>query len=76
MSALKFYNKDKSLTAYSFICGYVQRIEKDDKFKELYMEHSHYHVRSGRNGEQVSVWEVFSHNELTKARKLFKSINL
>ena len=72
----KFYNKDGQLSRYGLACGYVQKTEKNGKWKDMYMEHSHFHVRTGNDGEKFSVWEVFSGDELTKARKFYRSIKL
>ena len=74
----KFYNANGTLTAYAFSCGNVDRkvSVKTDNWKEMYMEHARYHVRSGKKGQKWSTWEVFSNNELTKARKCFRSINI
>ena len=49
MKEPKFYNKDGSLTRYSFACGYVER--KDDL--TLHMEHGVYHVRGFRNNKHI-----------------------
>lgn len=75
----QFYNKDGSLTAYSFICGYMEAKETYSGWKHIYMEHRHYHVRSGpkmANGQHQkwTTWETFEQNELTKARKLYNSL--
>jgi hypothetical protein len=74
----EFYNNNGSLTRYGLACGYVDRKEsvKSGNWKELYMEHSHFHVRAGRKDSKFSIWEVFSNDELTKARKLLSSINV
>jgi len=71
-----FYNWDNSLTKYAFCCGYVQRKEKNGKWKKMYMEHNHFHVLAGEDGEKYKLWEVFEYDQLTKARKFFKSIKL
>jgi len=70
----QFYNKDWSLTAYALACGYCERFEDSNRWKTLYSEHSHYHVQSGPANGPRSSWEVFSGDELTKARKLYKSL--
>lgn len=88
----KFKRKDGQLTAYSFACGYVQEFgdEKgnDSKFSvQLYMEHSHYHVRSfdyvARNDGAAMdwnaeggwrTWVTFDANELSLARKAFADL--
>ncbi len=72
----KFENKNGDLSAYSFLCGYVQREENDELYKDLFMEHRHFHVKAGKHGQKWSVWEVFERDELTKARALFNSIKL
>ena len=71
-----FTTKSKELSRYALSCGYVQREQTDMRWRELYMEHSHYHVRGGKVGDQFDKWEVFSDTELTKARKLFKKLPL
>jgi hypothetical protein len=80
MKEPKFYNKDGTLTAYSFACGYIERKETYSGWKEIYMEYIHYHVRSGpkmANGQtqKWTTWECFDH-ELTKARKFYRSIRV
>ena len=74
----QFITKKGEPTEYAFACGHVLRLEsvKTNKWKEMYMEHSHYHIRSGNQGEKWKIWEVFSSDELTKARKFFSSINV
>lgn len=48
----RFYRVDGQLTAYGLLCGYQQQYFNGEKYHtsqltvELYMEHSHYHVRS------------------------------
>lgn len=76
MKEPKFNNKNGDLTKYSFLCGYVQKVEKDGKYKVLFMEHRHYHIQSGKEGERREVWETFEGTELTKARKFFNNIKL
>lgn len=73
---LKFRNKNGDKSAYALLCGYVQRKEKNGKYKELFMEHNHFHVRSGIIGEPYSLWETFTHDQLTLARKKLNQIKL
>ncbi len=74
----QFYNKDGSITAYSFLCGYCMRKETATQWAEIYMEHRTYHVRRGpiEDGQhkKFEVWENFDRNELTKARTLYRNI--
>lgn len=70
------YNKDNKLSFYGFCCGYVERVETNENWKELYMEHSHFHVRSGKLNNKFELWETFENKELTKAKKLYQSLNL
>lgn len=74
----KFYNKNGTLTRYGLACGYVEKKEsvKTGNRKQLYMEHSHFHVTAGEKGEKNSIWEVFTGDELTKARKFYNSIDI
>lgn len=72
----QFYRADGTLTRYSFACGYVQRVEKNGKWKELYMEHNTFHVRAGTSGQKWTIWENFESESLTKARKFYTSIKL
>lgn len=70
----KFYNFDGSLTKYALACGYCEKEGKGENRKTLYQEHCTYHVTSTINGKIE--WFAFDKNELTKARKKFKSISL
>ena len=72
----KFYDKNGELSLYSFYCGYVQREEKNNMKKMLFMEHSTFHVKVYKfNGAFVDtiVWDTFY--SLTEARKKFKSLS-
>ncbi len=70
----KFYNKNKELTKYSFACGYCEVKRKGDNDKTLYKEHYTYHVQSKVNN--VILWLTFDNNQLTLARKQYRSIKL
>lgn len=76
MARDKFKNSDGSLTTYAFACGYIQTFPEynnwDNKV-DLFMEHSHYHVKGYVNGVRI-VWECFPIGELSQARKLFRLI--
>lgn len=70
----KFYNKNGELSSYALYCGYVQKREKNNMKKELFMEHSTFHVKVySFNGGFVDtiVWNTFY--SLTEARKNYKS---
>jgi len=73
----KFYNKNGEPSLYSFYCGYVQREEKNNMKKELFMEHSTFHVKVYNIGD-VSIdtiaWNSF--HSLTEARKNYKSFKI
>lgn len=68
----KFFNTNGSLTAYSFACGYVEREENETHYKEIFMEHSHYHVKSGLMSHKWEVWETF--DTLTEARRFYNKL--
>lgn len=73
----KFYNKNGELSLYSFCCGYVQREEKKNMKKELFMEHSTFHVKVYRLNDcsvDAIVWNSF--HSLTEARKNYKSFKI
>ena len=72
----KFNNKNGNLSKYSFACGYIDKKNSSTNWKQMYMEHSMFVVRSGKLNEQYEVWEKFESNELTKARKYYNSIKL
>jgi hypothetical protein len=76
MKKPKFYNQNGTLTIYARSCGYIEKEETETNEKNLYIEHSHIHVRAGKKGEYWPTWEVFEINELTKARKFYKSLKL
>ncbi len=71
-----FYTKSGKLTAYALNCGYVEKKAGSNRTKLLFMEHSHYHVKSYLTAEidRQSTWEVFS--TLTAAKKYFNSIKV
>ena len=59
---VKFYNKNGELSFYSFCCGYVQREEKNNMKKELFMEHSTFHVKVYRRKDgfvDTIAWDSF-----------------
>jgi hypothetical protein len=71
----KFYNADGFLTQYGLHCGYVQTEKRGKWEKELYHEHSTYHVRlidTEKMGTQR--WE--SYEKLTDAKKFYKSLKI
>lgn len=73
----KFYNKNGELSFYSFCCGYVQREEKNNMKKELFMEHSTFHVKVYRRSDgfvDTVAWNSF--DSLTEARKNYKSFKV
>ena len=72
----QFYNKNKDLSMYGFMCGYVQEKKKGERYKRIFMEHQHFHIQSGINGQRCQVWETFEKNELTKARSVFNNIKI
>ena len=72
----KFYTAKGELTAYSFACGYVEQKSNDIGWKSMFKEHNTFHVKSGMNNEKWSIWESFQPNELTKARKFYRSIKI
>ncbi len=71
---LQFYNGDGSLNKYGFACGYIERQVTADRWKELYFESNTFHVRTGPVNSKFTKWENFDPSELTKARKLYKSL--
>jgi len=69
----KFYNKNGELSFYSFCCGYVQREEKNNMRKDLFMEHSVFHVKKYKvvNDDNLELIEWNTYELLTPARKDF-----
>lgn len=73
----KFYNKNGDLSSYSFCCGYVQSEEKENVRKELFMEHSTFHVKVYKLNDgfmETITWDSFY--SLTEARKKYKSFKV
>lgn len=71
----KFYNKNGSLTRYSFACGYIMEHKIPGYEITMWQEHGAYHVRATQqNGTwwQRIFWDVFDGDELTKARKRYR----
>ena len=72
---MKLYNKNGTLTIYGLSCGYIEKSENATRIKTLEVEHSHIHVKSVLVGtHERTFWETFEINELTKARKLYRSL--
>lgn len=67
-------NKNGDVSGYGLMCGYVQRCETKTRWITLFMEHAHYHVRSGYIGYGYNVWDTFYSGELTQARKLYNKL--
>jgi hypothetical protein len=74
----RFYNKNGDLSFYSFLCGYVQSEETERMRKELFLEHSTFHVKAYQLKDglfsDAIVWNVF--DSLTEARKKYKSLKI
>jgi hypothetical protein len=72
----KFHNKDGSLTAYAFACGYIEREVLESSEKDIEVElykDSLYHVRAFNLTALTAIkicWESFE--TLTEARKFYK----
>lgn len=59
----------ENLSAYEFICGYVQKYKFDeDNYVEMFMEHTMYHVQCNYKDKPMK-WETFEKN--SEARKQF-----
>jgi len=70
----KFYNKNGSLTAYSFACGYIEKLERDNKQTQLFLDGGVWHVKGyDFNKHERITWECFDY--LTPARKYFAQLN-
>lgn len=72
----KFRN-GQGLTAYSFLCGYIQRVESKVSGEEiridLWLEHGCWHVRA-HNYDSVGRIEWVSEENLTDARTQWKRL--
>ena len=70
----KFRTKKGELTLAGLACGYVDRhIQKNNGiYKQLWMEHEHFHVMYGVEGQKCLLWEVF--DDLDTARKFFNKL--
>ena len=66
----KFENKDGSLTAYAFACGYIQTKKVNGIETRLSHSHSSYDVETWIDNNRV-YW--LSTESLTIARKIFKA---
>lgn len=65
---MELLNKKGLPTAYGFACGYVQSLFDYPLKKELYKEHTIYHVRVFNAGLRV-LWESFE--TLAEALKFY-----
>jgi len=69
---MKFYNKDNSLSFYSFSCGYIESYDEDQYWVKLEKDNCCWHVKIFDNYLHSSYsWESFAIDELTLARKHF-----
>ncbi len=68
----KFKTANGRLTGYALACGYVERVESEDKSIsiDLWREHDCYHVRAHNFNKGRIFWDSFDDN-LTSARKRF-----
>lgn len=66
----KFKNKNGTLTAYSFACGYIERKKRDDLQVDLFRDGAVWHVTARDDKRGRFVWECF--DALTPARKFHK----
>ena len=71
---MEIYNKNGTLSAYGYSCGYVNRIEKNGSYKELYKEGSIYHLRWKFLADTKQNWECY--HKLTEALWKFKTIKI
>lgn len=74
----ELHNKDGSLSAFGFACGYYQtetiKTDSVDIVLQLWFEGACYHVRAHNfNGEGRLFWESFQLGQLGKARAFFAS---
>ena len=69
---IKFRNRDRQLSRYSFCCGYIQTVTHGSKEVSLHWENPTFHVRGyDFIGHTRLCWHVFESNDLTSARKAF-----
>lgn len=68
-----FLNKDNSLTAYAFRCGYVQEVEKDNLRIWLAWDINSYDVKAYDYNNHIRLaWETT--DSLKEARKIYKQL--
>ena len=69
----KFHNKNGTLTAYAFACGYIERKETENLRLDLWREGACWHVRANDFDAANCrlFWESF--DLLTEARKFFNA---
>ena len=76
MSNNNIFTTTGKISAYGFACGYIDKKTVNGYTIEMYMEHSHYHVRrlyTLTNGSD-RVWETYTSEELGKARKRYATL--
>ena len=67
-----FRRRDGTPTVYFFLCGYVDSfIGSTGKLVQMYMEHSHYHVKHISEAGDTLEWDVFERSEFGEARDRF-----
>ncbi len=73
---VRFRLKNGDHSRYALACGYVQEQTNGPHYKKLFMEHSHFHVMAGKHGDRFTTWDTYDADQLTQARKQFRTIKL
>lgn len=74
MSTPKFHNKNGTLTAYAFACGYIEKrtLATDGGEATLYRDGACWHVQARDDARGRFLWECF--DTLTPARAFFRKV--
>jgi hypothetical protein len=72
----KMYNKSGDVSLFGFVCGYNQIHDKYGRHKMMSLYQSTFRVVAYLTGEKILVKQEFNIDELTKARRFYRSIRL
>lgn len=70
----KVINSKGRLTSYGFACGYIEKSQNNEIWKEIYKESGVFHVRAGKIGKGFEIWDSFESKQYKDAVKRYNNI--
>jgi len=70
----EIFLKSGEISFYGFLSGQAESQVRDNRHKTMMLYKSTFVITAYRNGEKLLVSQEFNMNELTKARRFYRSI--